>query len=201
MAFASLLKGRLAERIVVTLLERGGFRVTRLGIEELFDEIKYLPKEQYLSLGLPPQLRALPDLLVADPQVSWAAMLEIKFRRRFDEGTAREIHRTLREQRRHWADAWAIVIIAEPFVEGGRFHQDYIRLIGPDDLDKLVEPVPTLPNERERAWMSRRWDRLPMLTKLFYDAHGNDEQSQELAHRFWHGADFVTAAIRELRNL
>jgi len=42
MRFSSLLKGRLAERILVTLLEQGGYRVTRLGIEELFDEVKYL---------------------------------------------------------------------------------------------------------------------------------------------------------------
>jgi hypothetical protein len=71
----------MAERILVTLLERGGYRVTRLGIEEIFDEIKLLDQREYLDLGLPPALRALPDILVADPQVSWAALVEIKFRR------------------------------------------------------------------------------------------------------------------------
>ncbi len=201
MSFASVLKGRLAERIVVSLLERGGFRVTRLGIEELFDEIKYLERDQYLKLGLPPQLRALPDLLVADPHVTWARMLEIKFRRRFDDQTASELYATLRDQREHWPDAWSVVITAEPFVEGGKFHQDYIRLLGPDDLDLLVQPVARGPSDDDRRVMSRRWDRLPMLTKLFYRAHGEDERGVELARQFWQGADFVTAAIKELRNL
>jgi hypothetical protein len=200
MTFASVLKGRIAERIIVTLLERGGFRVTRLGIEELFDEIKYLPREQYLALGLPPQLRSLPDLLVADPRVSWARMLEVKFRRRFDAEVARELYSTLADQRKSWPDAWSVIMIAEAFVAGGRFHQDYIRLIAPDDLDKLLgQPFTFAPDERMRAEMI--WNSLPMLTKLFYGAHGDDEQGMRQAREFWTGADFITAAIKELRSL
>jgi hypothetical protein len=34
------------------LFERGGYRVTRLGIEELFGEIKHLDVEQYHALAL-----------------------------------------------------------------------------------------------------------------------------------------------------
>ncbi len=60
----NLLRGRMAERILTVLSERGGYRVTRLGIEELFgrsDEkigehpklLKYLDQEEYLALGLP----------------------------------------------------------------------------------------------------------------------------------------------------
>lgn len=201
MSFASILKGRIAERIVVTLLERGGFRVTRLGIEELFDEIKYLSRDQYLNLGLPSQLRALPDILVADRRVSWAAMLEIKFRRRFDAESARELYSTLRDQREHWPQAWALIMIAEPFVDGGRFHQDYIRMLGPEDLEKLIEPPPAMTGEGERHRMARVWGRLPMLTKLFYGTHGDDEGGQRFSQDFWQGADFVTAAIKELRSL
>ena len=78
MDFVSVLKGRVAERILVTLLERGGYRVTRIGVEELFDEVKYLELPAYLRLGLPEALRALPDLLVADPSVSWARLIEVR---------------------------------------------------------------------------------------------------------------------------
>src|ERR1043166_4540366 len=137
MTFANLLRSRVAERILVTLLERGGYRVTRLGIEEIFDEIKLLSKAEYLGLGLPPALRALPDFLVADPHVSWAVLVELKFRRRFDDEVARELHATLTEQRVHWPDSHAVIMIAEPFVEGGRFHQDYIRYVKPRETDAL----------------------------------------------------------------
>ena len=68
----------MAERILTVLLERGGYRVTRLGIEELFEEVKYLDREQHLALGLPEQLRTLPDLLVTDPGVTWAKLIECK---------------------------------------------------------------------------------------------------------------------------
>ena len=76
--FADLLKGRVAERVITSLFERGGYRVTRLGIEELFDEIKYLDRDRYVSLGLPDQIRTLPDLLVADPGVTWVKLIEVK---------------------------------------------------------------------------------------------------------------------------
>jgi hypothetical protein len=42
LALVNVLRGRLAERILTILLERGGYRVTRLDIEELFDEVKHL---------------------------------------------------------------------------------------------------------------------------------------------------------------
>src|ERR1700733_14038557 len=98
-SLANILRGRLAERILTILLERGGYRVTRLGIEELFDEVKYLDRERYLALGLPQQLRTLPDLLVADPGVTWARLLEVKFRHSFGRNTADELFATLSEQR------------------------------------------------------------------------------------------------------
>jgi hypothetical protein len=37
----NVLRGRLAERILTILLERGRYRVTRLDIEELFDALAY----------------------------------------------------------------------------------------------------------------------------------------------------------------
>jgi hypothetical protein len=95
LSIANLLRGHLAERILSILLERGGYRVTRLGIEELFDEVKYLDHRHYLALGLPEQLRTLPDLLVADPGVKWAKLIEVKFRRSFSRIAADELFETL----------------------------------------------------------------------------------------------------------
>lgn len=105
----NVLRGRLAERILTVLLERGGYRVTRLGIEEVFDEIKYLDREQYLTLGLPEQLRTLPDLLVTDPAVRWAKLIEVKFRLSFSRNTADKLISTLTEQRRLWPESIAVI--------------------------------------------------------------------------------------------
>jgi hypothetical protein len=75
--FTNLLRGRMAERILTILLERAAYRVKRFGIEELFDEVKYLDREQYKALDLPEQLRTIPDLLVTDPGVTWAKTLTL----------------------------------------------------------------------------------------------------------------------------
>ncbi len=82
-SLSNVLRGHLAERILTILLERAGYRVTRLGIEELFDEIKCLDRECYLALELPEQLRSIPDLLVANADMTWAKLIEVKFRRSF----------------------------------------------------------------------------------------------------------------------
>jgi hypothetical protein len=148
---ANFLRGRLAERILTILLERGGYRVTRLGIEELFDEIKYLDREQYLALGLPEQLRTLPDLLVADPGVKWAKLIEVKFRSSFDRKTANELLATLADQRRFWPESSAVIMIGKPFLPEARFHQDYIRVIPPNETDFLkAREVSTFPTTSMR---------------------------------------------------
>jgi hypothetical protein len=138
----NVLRGRLAERILtVVLLERGGYRVTRLGIEELFDEVKYLDWEQYLSLGLPEQLRTLPDLLVTDAGVTRANLIELKYRRLFDKETAEELLRTLTYQRKFWPPSFAVIIVGKSsWSDDARFHQDYIRVIPPDETALLKGP-------------------------------------------------------------
>lgn len=197
---ANILRGHLAERILTTLLERGGYRVTRLGIEELFDEVKSLDLEHYLALGLPAQLRMIPDLLVADPAVTWAKLIEVKFRRSFDRRTAAELFKTLTHQRQFWPQSCAVVIVKQSVWPDGRFHQDYIRVIPPDQTELLIGPrgvnIPT----DELGAMRLLWDQLPMLTSIFHfrDFEYFGDDSRDRGRDFWSSADSVTAAIREL---
>jgi hypothetical protein len=188
----------MAERILVTLLERGGYRVTRLGIEEIFDEIKILSQKEYLALGLPESLRALPDILVADPEVSWAALVELKFRRRFDEETARELHSTLISQRKHWPSANVLVMIGEPFRENDRFHQDYIRFIKPQATESLLWRPDGYADEKQR--MCVVWEALPTMASLFKATHldGDDEETSRRRWDFFSNMDYITQALKEL---
>jgi len=55
--YVALYVGVVTQTLLKALLERGGYRVTRLGIEELFAEVKHLDLQQYLGLHLPLQLR------------------------------------------------------------------------------------------------------------------------------------------------
>ena len=200
---SNMLRGRLAQQILTCWLERAGYRVTRLGIEEVFGEIKSLDREHYLSLGLPDELRTLPDLLVANPAMTWAKMFEVKFRRRFNRRTANELIDTLNEQRSYWPDAIALIVIGQPFIEGARFHQDYIRVIPSRETDRLYGPSGIDIPEDELGQMDLLWNQLPMITSEFcfkdFDCFGDERDErgcQSLAI-----ADYVTAAIRELGKL
>jgi hypothetical protein len=199
----NLLRGRIAERILTVLLERSGYRVTRLGIEELFDEVKYLDRERYFALGLPQQLRTLPDLLVADPGVTWARLLEVKFRRSFGRETAEELFATLSEQRSFWPESYTVVMLGEPFIPNARFHQDYIRVIPPEEVGRLRGPFRIEIPSNERDSMQLLWEQLPMLTTIFrfrdFELFG--ERRDDRGRDFFSGADFITAAIRELGRL
>jgi hypothetical protein len=199
MSFSNVLRGHLAVRIFVTLLERGGYRVTRLGIEELFDEVKFLPLDQYLALGLPQALRTLPDLLVANPNVSWARLIEVKFRQRFDRETAKKLHSTLSDQRQYWPDSYAIIMIGEPFVKGGRYHQDFVRVVPPSETDSLLYSPPEGSYEDEHKRMADVWNRLPLITRLFAPPTScSTPEEKARANEFWAAADYVTSAIRDL---
>jgi hypothetical protein len=218
MNFASILKGRVAESVLIALLERSGYRVTRLGVEVLFDEVKHLDFPEYQRLNLPVQLRSLPDLLVADAEVEHAYLVEVKYRKRFDAETARELCDTLKRQREHWPEAYAVVMLAEPMVANGQFHQDYIRVLPLKESERLVNPyhgqslrtssgvcpitvdswVEMQPDESLRmrsVWEGRM--QLQDVFRYFHQGEGNEGRGLQGQRN----ADFVTGALRDLRNL
>jgi len=117
--FTNVLKGVVTQTLLMALLERGGYRVTRLGIEELFGEVKHIDIQQYLALNLPLPLRYLPDLLVAEIDMTHVFLVEVKFRRAFDKNAVESLHEELKKQREHWPQAYAAIMIAEPVVAGG----------------------------------------------------------------------------------
>lgn len=75
-------------------------------------------------------------------------------------------------------------MVANCFVAGGRFHQDFIRIVKPDKTDRLIDT--SLPLES-------RWDSLAQLQHVFgnfgdvIDSHAN--------------ADLITTTLRDLGKL
>lgn len=170
MEFKNIVKGQITQTLVKTLLERAGYRVERFGVEELFNEVIHLDKEEYKKLSLPDSLRKLPDLLVADSDLQNAWLLEVKFRKRLTKKSAHELHQTLKEQFQHWPEAIALVIIAEHHNKwstnngGNRFVQDYMRIITPNNIEKLVRPL----NGNIKATFEQRvWDSITEPQHIF----------------------------------
>lgn len=182
--FRDAVKAQIAQAVLAALLERCGYRITRLGIEELFREVKFKELAQYRELALPAQLRCLPDLLVASPAENRALLVEVKYRRRFDEPAARWLFDAISRQRKHWPEAHAVLMISQPFRSGDKFHQDYIRVLRPHATDRLIDRA-LPPNDR---W--RRLHRLQHVFSAFSDSEGNRAL-----------ADFVTRALKSLASL
>ena len=202
MEFKNLVKGQLTQSLVKVLLERAGYRVTRLGVEELFSEIKYLSMEQYLSLDLPLNLRDLPDLLVAEPDMQKVFLVEVKFRKEFNELSMDSLYSSLKKQREHWPNSYAVIMIAKPFVDGGRFHQDCIRVLWPGMTESLNRNGELNKQRFKRAeesglpWNNpyeEVWNFLPTVTTSFRLVEG-------MAGGFAN-ADLITNTIKDLAKL
>jgi hypothetical protein len=182
--FRDAVKAQITQAVLAALLERCGYRITRLGIEELFREVKFKELAQYREMALPEQLRCLPDLLVASPAENRALLVEVKYRRCFDDHSARRLFAALDRQRKHWPEAYAVLMISQPFASGDRFHQDYVRVLPPHATARLIDQ--SLPPKG-------RWRRMPRLHDVFKalsDSGGNRAL-----------ADFVTHALKSLASL
>ncbi len=186
--FTNALKGKSTQSWVASILEEGGYRVIRLGVEELFREIKHLSYSQYKRLDLPPALRTLPDLLIANSDLSRAYLLEVKYRKRFDQTTFKSLYPVLVNQRRYWPQTYVWLLTSEPFVHNGTFHQDYMMVIKPeDDLEILLDDGKT----RHEKWRSfhRIQRAFPQL------------KASKYLRKVQNAADSITKLLRELANL
>lgn len=171
-AFHSRIKGSLTQNLLTSILEHGGYRVTRLGIEELFGAVKHMDVRSYLNLHLPKRLRTLPDLLVA----------------------TRDLHQTLKDQRKHWPESWAVIFISEAKAPDMRFHQDYMRAVPPRKEDLLLgfENLNKQPTWLTLNPLHDTWESLPTILKPF-DKLIDAEMSNSM--------DSITATLKQLGKL
>lgn len=182
--FTNVIKSVVTQGTLAVLLEQGGYRVTRLGIEELFGEVKHLDAKEYLGLKLPPALRYLPDLLIADLDMRNAFMVEVKYRRQFSPA---ELHADLSVQFKYWPQTHTVVMISEPlpFLPDASFHQDFIRVIRPEDLSDLIATG----TDKGEIWVN-----LPHLHQAFKGLNQD-------AAAFQQYADTLTQTIKDLTKL
>ena len=185
--FTNIIKGRITETLLMALFERGGYRVTRLGIEELFAEVKHLDLAKYQALALPLQLRYLPDLLVVELELTNAFLVEVKFRKKFDESATVSLHAALSKQRQYWPQAYTVIMTSEPFVPEASFHQDYIRVLKPNETDLLID---------QNLSTVQRWEKLHHLQRVFKRFNNSN-----YIHDVQQSADRLTQTLRDLANL
>lgn len=110
----SRIKGAIALEIVSAILLDAGFRILRLGVEELIPSIKTASQNAYRKLDLSRTLTSTPDLLVIAPREEGSVVTEVKFRARWTAETRARLFETaaLVEQVRRWGPMYLVVAVA-----------------------------------------------------------------------------------------
>jgi hypothetical protein len=86
---------------------------------------------------------------------------------------------TLKQQGEHWPAAYAVIMLADPVVSNGRFHQDYIRVLPVKAAGKLVDPYYNEAYQDESFRMQCLWDTLTQLQdvfRYFHQGKGNERR-------------------------
>ena len=120
--FTNRVKGNLNEILVKILLEDVGYQVVPLGIEQVASEVKALTREEYKSLGLRPQLRTLPDFLVIDRGNGCHWLLEVKYRKKWDYKTMKDMKKRLTDQAKCWGPFYLLVVLGKAGYNRKAYH-------------------------------------------------------------------------------
>ena len=112
MQFDNKLKGNVTEIISATLFESHGYRVIPLGVEKVIREIVSLDQERYSRLDLPVTLRSMPDFLVSEIDMSFAWLVEVKYRKEFSLFKKDEaLKKKLTAQAEKWGEFWVLLFL------------------------------------------------------------------------------------------
>lgn len=117
MKFENRVKGGVTQTLLKCLLDDAGYRVVPFGIEEAVRELVCLSREEYQTLDLPHVLRKMPDFFVTDKAMKKAWLVEVKFRKRWDEQTRSAIKKDMSSQFKFWLPLHLVVCVQEPVYE------------------------------------------------------------------------------------
>lgn len=134
MRFEHVLKGKVVEVIIGSLLRHAGYAVVASSVETLFPSLPHLTADQYASLRLGAEIRLMPDLLLL-PAEGQASEIEIKYRTSLSREVARDLAAELRTQQQHFPDTHTVIVrgVAPAGTPGGV--DDHIRVLAPRTLE------------------------------------------------------------------
>jgi hypothetical protein len=76
--------------------------VVPLGIKHVIRQVKTRPRDEYLAAGISPAMRSLPDFFISNGELSETWLLEVKYRREWNQKTRLELAQTLLAQVKQW---------------------------------------------------------------------------------------------------
>ncbi|PZV08631.1 MAG: hypothetical protein DCF32_04385 [Leptolyngbya sp.] len=110
MDYRNRLKGAVTQALKKSLLIDAGYHVVPLGIEDVIREVNLLDKKNYLGWNLPAPLRKMPDFFVVDKDYKRHYLVEVKYRRVWDEAAFKRLYQGLLEQVRCWGNIFLLAV-------------------------------------------------------------------------------------------
>jgi len=93
-----------------SLLVDAGYHVVPLGIEEVIREVNFLNEKNYLAWNLPTPLRKMPDFFVIDKDYKKHYLVEVKYRKVWNETTFKALYKELLEQVSCWNTIFLLAV-------------------------------------------------------------------------------------------
>lgn len=113
MDYSNRLKGSITQTLLKSLLTDVGYKVVPLGVEEIIREVSTLNHNDYNNLNLPDVLRKMPDFFVSNGDLSQCWLVEVKFRKKWDENVKHALGNGLKKQVESWGDIYVIILLGK----------------------------------------------------------------------------------------
>lgn len=171
MEYTNRLKGAVTQTLLKCLLEDAGYKIVPLGIEAVIREVASLPIGEYQNLGLPLQLRKLPDFFVASPKVDKTWLVEVKYRKEWNETVQSALGEALQDQVMAWNPLFLMVFLGtsvKPPYDNPFYHVKVAKLL----WDKQQGVITQRPDGQTCPWKYSQWEHFLRVQDVFTECAG-----------------------------
>jgi hypothetical protein len=193
MNFSNRLKGAITQVLLKTLLEDSGYRIVPLGIEEVIRELAVIDEERYKALFLPGILRKLPDFFVSDEDLMNSWLVEVKYRRRWNDNTRDLLARQISSQVNDWNPLYLMVFLGEPGKPDQSLPSSWMGILRLISLDGDVYAA-NVEGSPFKRFADIQWTNFYRIQDVFRDLSKKAQWEQQTLTR-------VKTILRQLRSL
>jgi len=178
MNYTSRLKGSVTQVLLKSLLEDAGYRIVPLGIEAVLREVASLSKEDYLRLNLPIQLRKLPDFFVANHAIDKTWLVEVKYRKQWNEETQNSLEEEIKEQVTAWNPLFLMIFVGrsveEPYTSPA-YHMRIVKLVWDAQDGVLTERM----DGQRCRWKYSQWNHFLRVQDVFNECASHEKWEEQ----------------------
>jgi hypothetical protein len=166
MDYINRLKGAVTQVLLKSLLEDAGYRIVPLGIESVLREVATLPKADYVNLGLPIQLRKLPDFFVASHEIDKTWLVEVKYRKRWNDRVQESLEAEMKEQVQNWHPLFLMLFVGHSVESPNSlptYHMRIAKLLWNDQQGILTQRA----DGKTCSWKNSQWKHFLRVQDVF----------------------------------